>query len=198
MFGINSTGDGVSGQSSGASKSGVVGISTSASGYGGWFNNSAGGVALYANGLVQVRTMQILGADVAESFPVEGGGTEPGTVLAIAGDDHGTLCVCREAYCKRVAGVVSGANGLPAGVVLKGDAFEAPGHAAVAMSGRVWVKCDATSGPIHVGDLLTTAGRAGHAMRASDAGRGTGAILGKAMTSLETGTGLVLMLVSLQ
>jgi hypothetical protein len=62
----------------------------------------------------------------------------------------------------------------------------------------VWVRCDATHGAIHPGDLLTTSDRAGYAMPASDHERATGAILGKAMTSLERGTGLVLVLVSLQ
>jgi hypothetical protein len=93
---------------------------------------------------------------------------------------------------------VSGANGLNAGVVLKGDSFEATGHAAVALSGRVWVKCDASEAPIRVGDLLTTAERPGHAMVATDRDRAYGAILGKAMSALETGTGMVLVLVSLQ
>jgi hypothetical protein len=93
---------------------------------------------------------------------------------------------------------VSGAHGLDAGVVLKGKDFEAQDQAPVALSGRVWVNCDATTGPIHAGDLITTAARPGHAMLASDRKRSYGAILGKAMTSLESGTGLVLVLVSLQ
>ena len=66
------------------------------------------------------------------------------------------------------------------------------------MSGRVWVRCDASAGPIRPGDLLTSSACAGLAMRAVDHDRAYGAILGKAMTSLETGTGLVLVLVSLQ
>jgi hypothetical protein len=198
VYGRNAVGDGIWGQSDAANQSGVVGWATNAAGYGGFFYNASGGAALRASGLAQVNTLQILGADLAESFPVEGDGAEPGTVMAIAGSGDGTLRVCDEAYCHRVAGVVSGAHGLAAGVVLKGEAFDQPDHAAVAMSGRVWVKCDATRAAIRVGDLLTTSARAGHAMRVSDPSRATGAILGKAMTSLEGGTGLVLVLVSLQ
>ena len=58
----------------------------------------------------------------------------------------------------------------------------------------------APSGPnaIAVGDLLTTSGLPGHAMRVTDHGRANGAVLGKAMTALDEGTGLVLVLVSLQ
>jgi hypothetical protein len=116
----------------------------------------------------------------------------------LGGDDGAALRVADEPYSRRVAGVVSGANGLAAAVVLKGKSFEASGQAPVALSGRVWVKCDATHAPIHVGDLLTTADRKGHAMVASDRERAYGAVLGKAMTSLESGRGLVLVLVSLQ
>jgi len=68
----------------------------------------------------------------------------------------------------------------------------------IAMSGRVWVRCDTSAGAIHAGDLLTTAARAGYAMRAADPARAGGAVLGKAMSSLDAGTGMVLVLVSLQ
>jgi hypothetical protein len=198
VIGDTPIGDGVWGQSGAAFKSGVVGLTYNVQGYGGWFQNNAGGVALYANGLAQVKTLQILGADLAESFPVGHERIEPGTVVAIAPEGDGELQVCDEAYCRRVAGIVSGAHGLAAGVVLKGAAFNESDHAAIAMSGRVWVKCDATHSPIHVGDLLTTSDHAGEAMRADDPARAYGSVLGKAMTNLETGTGMVLVLVNLQ
>jgi hypothetical protein len=71
------------------------------------------------------------------------------------------------------------------------------GETPVAMSGRVYVRCSAEGGAIRPGDLLTTAGTVGHAMRAGDATRSHGAVLGKAMTALDGGTGLVLVLVNL-
>src|SRR4030095_5906077 len=141
---------------------------------------------------------QILGENVAENFPAQGEALEPGTVLEIVGDAAGTLRVSHSSYNTRVAGVVSGANGLPAGVVLQGSDFTQEGKVPVAMSGRVWVKCDATHEAIRVGDLITTSATPGCAMRSSDPSRATGAILGKAMTTLERGRGLVLVLVSLQ
>ncbi len=177
---------------------GVWGTTSAAGSYGGYFQNTGGGAALYSNGLAQVKTLQILGADLAESFPVKESAIEPGTVVMIDGGADGALRVCDEAYSSRVAGVVSGANGLDAAVILSGHSFDRAGRASVAMSGRVWVKCDAANGAIRPGDLLTTAVRAGHAMRATDRDRAYGATIGKAMTSLETGTGLVLVLVSLQ
>jgi hypothetical protein len=177
---------------------GVYGQATTTASYGGRFaNNASGGVALRADGLAQIKTLQILGgADLAERFDAPPDAT-PGTVMAIDPASPGRLQVARGAYLRTVAGVVSGANGLAAGVELGREEPRA-GTAAIALTGRVWVRCDASSTPIRPGDLLTTSDRAGCAMVARDPARATGAILGKAMTSLDSGTGLVLVLVSLQ
>jgi hypothetical protein len=159
-------------------------------------NNQPGGVALLAVGTAQVSKLQILGgADLAERFDAPAD-VEPGTVMVIDAATPGAMRVCDEAYCRRVAGVVSGAGSLPAGVVL-GTESKNPTQP-IALTGRVWVKGDARRAPIHVGDLLTTSDMPGHAMAASDPTSAFGAILGKAMSSLETGTGRVLVLVSLQ
>jgi hypothetical protein len=48
------------------------------------------------------------------------------------------------------------------------------------------------------GDLLTTSEPPGHALKASDRERSHGALIGKAMTGLSAGRGLVLVLVNLQ
>jgi hypothetical protein len=69
----------------------------------------------------------------------------------------------------------------------------------VALTGRVYCLCDASSGGIEPGDLLTTSDTPGHAMKVTDHARAQGAIIGKAMTRLAQGeTGRVLVLVSLQ
>jgi hypothetical protein len=181
----------------GTPNEGVFGLTPNTTAPAGRFNAPTGGVAIEANGLAKVKTLQILGgADLAERFAVAGA-PEPGTVLGIDESRTGALRVCAEPYSRRVAGVVSGANDLAAGIEL-GNGVAGSDNVAVALTGRVWVKCDAGEGAIHAGDLLTTASRAGYAMRARDRGRAQGAILGKAMTSLEAGTGLVLVLVSLQ
>ncbi|MFN8587367.1 MAG: hypothetical protein U0704_06155 [Candidatus Eisenbacteria bacterium] len=191
--------DGLSARTNANGKSAVFGYAGAASAFGGYFTGVAGSTPLKVDGMAEVRSLKILGADLAERFPVREPALEPGTVLMLDdGGAPGLLRTCDEVYSHRVAGVVSGANGLDAAVVLSGGAFDADGHATVALSGRVWVKCDASSAPIHPGDLLTSAPRAGHAMRAGNRGRAYGATLGKAMTSLEAGTGLVLVLVNLQ
>ena len=69
-------------------------------------------------------------------------------------------------------------------------------HAPVALSGTVQCKVDAGLGAIQVGDLLTTSPTPGHAMRTDEARPGT--ILGKALQPLDTGTGMIKVLVMLR
>jgi len=88
---------------------------------------------------------------------------------------------------------------LKPGMVMKAEGDpKADGAHPVAMTGRVWCWVDASRGAVEPGDLLTTSGTPGHAMKAADIERRAGAVLGKALTSLENGRGLVLVLVGLQ
>ena len=66
----------------------------------------------------------------------------------------------------------------------------------VALSGMALCKVDAGYGSILPGDLLTTSPTPGHAMLALDPRPGT--ILGKALEPLDTGTGLIKVLVMLR
>jgi len=68
----------------------------------------------------------------------------------------------------------------------------------VALTGRVYCLVDASFGAIEPGDLLTTSSTAGHAAKVVDIHAAAGVIIGKAMTGLQEGRGLVLVLVSLQ
>jgi hypothetical protein len=117
--------------------------------------------------------------------------------VVIDEENPGHLKVSSQAYDTRVAGVLSGANGIKPGIqMLQQGLLE--GGKNVALTGRVYVLADASNGPIKPGDLLTTSSMPGHAMKVSDHARAQGAILGKAMTSLKEGQGMVLVLVTLQ
>ena len=122
---------------------------------------------------------------------------EPGDVVVIDENHPGRLKVSNKMYDRKVAGIVSGAGGLTCGVML-GATDGAAGRVPVALSGRVWCKADARAESIVPGDLLTTAGCPGHAMKAVDEQAARGAILGKAMSRLDADQGLVLALVNLQ
>ncbi len=201
VYGV-SKGTGVLGESTtafpgviGKSKDGrgVWGESVSGPGV---YGSSTNGLAGEFDGTVSVTVLEIAGADLAEKFPVSEE-VKPGMVVAIDPGHPGKLCLARGVYNRRVAGVVSGANGLSVGAILgnmKGNEDAPP----IALSGRVWVYCDAAQTPIEPGDLLTTSDTAGHAMKVTDHTRAPGAVLGKAMTALKDGKGFVLVLVSLQ
>lgn len=176
-----------------------VGYGTAGSPHFSVVNARAGGNVVLSpgsGGVVQVPVIEITGADLAEKFPTTEK-VEPGMVMAINPDDPGKLCLARGAYNRAVAGVVSGANNFSVGAVLG----NLPGHQdapPIALSGRCYVWCDASTAPIAPSDFLTTSDRPGYAMKATDPDRSHGAVLGKAMTGLASGQGLVLVLVNLQ
>lgn len=153
---------------------------------------------LDVNGTARVKILEVVGADVAEKFPCSEAKPDPGSVMEIDPDQAGKLRLSRDAYNGRVAGVVSGAGDLSVGAVLghlPGNEDAPP----IALSGRVWVKCDAATAAINPGDMLTTSTTPGHAMKAADRDKSYGAVIGKAMTNLAKGkSGLVLVLVNLQ
>jgi hypothetical protein len=142
------------------------------------------------------------GSDVAEPYNVANAGDVkplPGMVVALDADHIGWMRVASSAYDKAVAGILSGANGIAPGITLRQTGTIADGALPVASIGRVWCYCDAdANGSIVVGDMLTTSDTPGHAMRATDRERRDGAVIGKAMSPLASGKGLVLVLVSLK
>lgn len=137
------------------------------------------------------------GCDLAEPFPMKEKELEAGSVVVIDSERPGQLKRSIQAYDKRVAGIVSGANGINPGISLQQEGAMEGGQN-VALTGRVYVKADAAFGAIEPGDLLTTSDTAGHAMKVRDQTKAQGAILGKAMTALGDGKGMVLVLVTLQ
>jgi hypothetical protein len=134
--------------------------------------------------------------DVAEWVSSDENLTD-GSVVTISSDKDDHVVASREAYDTRVAGVVSPEPG-----VLLGE----PGASRykIATTGRVRVKVDATRGAIRKGDLLVSSGTPGVAMKSQPvdvAGvqmHRPGTLIGKALESLESGTGEILVLLSLQ
>ncbi len=155
---------------------------------------------LHVNGTVKCDVLKLTGgADIAEPFEVaETQAMQPGMALTIDPDCCGSLKLADRAYDRRVAGVVSGAGHIEPGLIMSRSVETTPREHPVALTGRVYCWADASYGSIQPGDLLTTSDTPGHAMKASDHDRAQGAVLGKAMSSLEEGRGLVLVLVSLQ
>jgi len=155
-------------------------------------------MTLNTNGQLFVKVLTITGgADIAEPFEMSETDLPPGAVVVIDELNPGKLKLSTEPFDRRVAGVISGAGGVRPGLSLQQNGVM-EGNQHVALTGRVYVQADTSNGPILPGDLLTTSHEAGHAMKVTDPARAQGAILGKAMTGLAAGRGLVLVLVTLQ
>ncbi len=138
------------------------------------------------------------GVDLAEPFECKDKtDVKPGMVMSIDASSPGRLMIASQSYDRKVAGVVSGAGGVNPGITLSQEGVVEGDHL-VALTGRVYVWCDATFGAIQPGDMLTTSTTPGHAMAAHDYAKARGAIIGKAMTSLASGKGLVMVLVQPQ
>ena len=192
-----------------------------------WVESSGGGNLIVArdniarqwqfwvdgDGNTNVRNLVIYdGADLSERFevcglqvdlndqsdPSTGNTPEPGMVVSIDPENPGKLAISSKSYDRKVAGIISGAGGLNTGMLMSQSDSDADGNYPVALSGRIYCLCVASNGPIQPGDLLTSSDNPGYAMRVTDHSKAQGAIIGKAMTSLQEGRGLVLTLVSLQ
>ena len=171
----------------GSLKSGVTSVS---------FYNATDNAPMH----ISCSSITILGgSDLAEPFQISASdqNVPEGAVVVIDEQNPGHLKLSDEPYDPHVAGVISGANGIHPGIQMQQQGL-LEGGKNVALTGRVYVQADASNGPIKPGDLLTTSGIPGRAMRVSDHLQAQGAILGKAMTGLSEGKGMVLVLVTLQ
>jgi hypothetical protein len=202
VWGSSSGFDGVHGESQSPQHAGVSGINTN--GGIGVFGESTGtgnagqfaGNVLITGNLTTDGDIFLPGADCAEQFEVANlTGVDPGTVMVM--NEVGALEPGRLPYDRMVAGVVSGAGSYKPALILNrhaSDADEVP----IALVGRVYCKVDSQYAAIRVGDLLTTSPTPGYAMKADDPAKAFGAIVGKALKPIETGRGLIPILVTLQ
>lgn len=150
-------------------------------------------------GRITTQVLEITGgSDFSESFDIRSEGALPGMIVSIDAAHPGELAVSGRAYDRTVAGIVSGAGGVKPGLMMGQRGTAADGKHPVALTGRVYCLVDAERGAIEPGDLITTSDTPGHGMKVTEHARAQGAIIGKAMTPLAAGRGLVLVLVSLQ
>lgn len=195
--------DGVQGKSTNYKASGVYGENPLGHGVTG---RSVDGIAIYGiggrvagrfEGDVEVTgDIRLSNADFAEDFTIATmQSVEPGTVMVV--NEEGDLEPSQQPYDKRVAGVISGAGNYKPAIILDRQQSR-NNRLPISLIGKVFCKVDASYSPIEVGDLLTTSLTPGCAMKATDASRAFGAVLGKALKSLNDGQGLIPILVALQ
>jgi len=171
---------------------GVLGYSTNGPGIFAWSTITH---SLVVSGSAYISSDLFVGgtvtenADIAEYY-VAVGNLEPGDVVVLDPDTSLGLRLSDQPYDTRVAGIIS----TDPAIVLPGAVDGVP----LALVGRVPAKVDASFGAIQVGDLLTTSPTPGHAMLCVDRIQCIGAIIGKALEPLESGTDSIMILVTLQ
>jgi hypothetical protein len=163
--------------------------------------HGSGGSMIYPDGTVQSTAWNgtTLGGDYAESIDVLGDITtyEPGDVIVIDDSANGRFDKSAKAYSRLVAGVYSTKPGL----VGRRTTAERPDkidEVPMAMMGIAPTKVSTENGPIERGDLLVSSSTPGYAMKGTDPSRLTGAIIGKALAPLKSGSGVIEALITLQ
>jgi hypothetical protein len=132
--------------------------------------------------------------DICERFPIDSPAAK-GSVMVMGSD--GMLRPCTKVYDKSAVGVISGAGDLRPAITL-GGLLQSFSHASIALLGTAYCLVDAERAAIEVGDLLTSSSTPGHAMKAIDAIKSFGTVIGKALAPLERGRGLIPMLILLR
>ena len=153
VWGDNIAGSGVTGSTSAAGQNiaGVLGKTTAPNGTAivaiadaptsngiyarGTLNAGVFDGNVFVNGTASVTVLEIRGADVAEPFDIAESELPKGTVVVIDGERLGGLKRSTKAYDKRVAGIVSGANGVRSGIIMSQPGVNEGGQN-VALSGR--------------------------------------------------------------
>jgi len=187
------------------SASGAVGIGTTTPGAKLEVSGSmkltagSGGSITFQDGSVQTvaYTGVTCGGDYAESVDVTGNRTnyEPGDVLVIDPNIPGKFLKSADPYSTSVSGIYSTKPGT---VGRRQTTAKNPDEVPMAVVGIVPAKVSAENGAIHPGDLLVSSSKVGYGMKGTDRSRLVGAVIGKAMGSLENGTGVIEVLVTLQ
>jgi hypothetical protein len=161
--------------------------------------SGSGGSVTYADGTMQSTawTGVTCGGDYAESVDVTGDRTNygPGDVMVIDPNTPGKFLKSGEPYSTAVLGIYSTKPGV---LGRRQTGPKDPAEVPMAMVGIVPAKVSAENGPIRPGDLLVTSSTPGYAMKGTDRDRMLGAVVGKAMGSLDSGTGVIEVGVTLQ
>ena len=159
----------------------------------------SGASVTFQDGTAQTTawTGVLCGGDYAEAVDAKGDrkNYEPGDVMVLSEGKGEDVEKSSAPYSTMVAGIYATKPGVVGRrQILPASTQELP----MAMIGIVPTKVTTENGAIRKGDLLVTSSRAGYAMKGTDRERMLGAVIGKAMGSLDASAGIIEVLVTLQ
>lgn len=132
--------------------------------------------------------------DIAELFEPsqKNDGLESGDIVVLDEEEEKKIKKSSHSYSTLIVGVVSTNPNMTMGL-LEDNSNE--DHPPVALLGRVPTKVTTENGPIKIGDLIVSSSKPGYGMRCEDYDKCQGAVVGKATENLESGEGLIEVLI---
>jgi len=157
---------------------------------------ASGGIT-FGDGSSLSSANTLCGGDYAESVDVSDDRTKygPGDVMIADPDHDGKFLKSAEPYSTGVLGVYSTK---PGAIGRRQSTPKSPNEIPMAMIGIVPTKVSAENGAIKPGDLLVTSATPGYAMKGTDRGLLSGAVIGKSLGHLDAGKGMIEVAVTLQ
>jgi hypothetical protein len=147
---------------------------------------------LYVDGDMWADTYSGTGCDIAERYEVsqDSDNLEAGDVVILDSNEETKVKKSNKPYDTMVIGVISTNPSMTMGVLEDNE-----GHPPVALLGKVPTKVTTENGPIKVGDNIVSSSKPGHGMKCDDFSKCQGAIIGKALQKLESGEGIIEILI---
>ena len=117
---------------------------------------------------------------------------EPGDIVVLDEEQEKKIKKSSQPYSTLIVGVVSTNPNMTMGLLEDNSNEE---HPPVALLGRVPTKVTTENGPIKIGDLIVSSSKPGYGMKCDDYDKCQGAVVGKATENLESGEGLIEVLI---
>jgi len=145
------------------------------------------------NGNVWANSYSGPGCDIAELYQVNSNSiAESGDIVVLDKDNEMSIKKSSKPYSAMAIGVISTNPNLTMGA-FKG--VDGKNYLPVALLGRIPTKVIVENGPIEIGDNIVSSSKSGYGMRCDDYDKCKGAIIGKALQKLDSGEGIIEVLI---
>ena len=169
--------------------SNVIGFLSGAGSWLAYWDNSGN---MQNTGNINAASYSGPGCDIAERYESsqDSSKLEPGDIVVLDENEGMKIKKSERPYDTMVIGVVSTNPNMTMGVLEDNE-----NHPPVALLGRVPTKVTTENGSIKIGDLIVSSSKPGYGMKCDDYNKCQGVVVGKATENLESGEGLIEVLI---